>query len=377
MIVAVTGHRPPKLGGYYIPNPIYLNVKAVLRAAFREQADRVPTGDELMILSGMALGVDQWAAEICIEEGIKWTAVIPFHGFEGRWPDISKRHYHNLLNEADNVHVVTDTSEYRANLLYRRNAWMVDNASLVLAIWNGSSGGTANCIEYARRKRVRTEILPVPLEVWDQARALERGPVRPGGSQLLMNIFRPPGAEQQEASAREAEAARQRNLRAAMNMTNDIFYAQQEEPPTLPSVGDAAGSIAYARRYITEGMQGFIGQPNNANTRAAVQAQAQATMDRLRQQGVMNIEATVRLPQAADYISMDFAVGPDETAVQQRGLLSDLEQYNSNRLSEDDLRRIYGADLPEAAAVAQEPTKKEIITPEKRFLPGRIIDIED
>jgi uncharacterized phage-like protein YoqJ len=410
MIVAITGHRPPKLGGYYLPNPIYLNVKAVLRTAFREQADRVSTGDELMILSGMALGVDQWAAEICIEERIKWTAVVPFHGWDSRWPDASRRHYQRLLNEADSVHVVTDTHEYRANLLYRRNAWMVDNASLLLAVWNGSVGGTANCIEYARRKRVRTEILPVPLEIWDQARALERPTPQRGGSQLLMEIFRPMTAspadearmrEQQDAArrtmlgamqvpreflqeaqqtrllagGREAEAARQQNLRAAMNVNNDIFYEQYtaapEEPPTLPSVGDAAGSIAFAQRALAERLQGFVGERDTPQARARIEAEAQATMERLRRHGVMNVEATIRLPRAADYIGIDFAVGADETS----------RQYvDRNGISDEDLRNLYGEVLSAdtgMAAVPQEPTQKEIITPEKRFLPGRIIDIED
>jgi uncharacterized phage-like protein YoqJ len=404
MIVAVSGHRPPKLGGYYTPNPIYLNVREVLRTAFRAQDDvATAAGDELMILTGMALGVDQWAAEICLEEGIKWTAVVPFHGWDSRWPDASRRHYQRLLNEADSVHVVTDTHEYRANLLYRRNAWMVDNASLVLAVWNGSTGGTANCIEYARRKRVRTEVLPVPLEIWDQARAIEQEEQRRRtgrGPQLLMNIFGPMTAspadearmrEQQEASrrsmlnamqvpreflqeaqqtrlldgGREAEAARQRNLRAAMNVNNDIFYemytAAGEEPPTLPpSLGDA----------VAQSMQDFLGQQNSATTRAAMETQARAALQDIANRGLISnvgevrVEANIQLPRAANFVAMDFAVGSDETALRrmypalpERGLIRDL------RVTEE--------------AVAQEPTQKEIITPEKRFLPGRIIDIED
>jgi len=372
MIVAVTGHRPPKLGGYYIPNPIYLNVREVLRTAFREQDDRATAaGDELMILSGMALGVDQWAAEICLEEGIKWTAVVPFHGWDSRWPDASRRHYQRLLNEADSVHVVTDTTEYRANLLYRRNAWMVDNASLVLAIWNGSAGGTSNCIEYARRKRVRTELLPVPLEIWDQARALER-PAR-NNPQLLMEIFRPMTASPEDAARmREQQHANQQAMMNSMRVPSEF----------LNGAGDAAGSIAYAQRAIAARMQGYLGQQNNAMTRAAMENQARSALQSIADRGILSnvgevrVEANVVLPRTAEYISMDLAVEPDQTA--RRGLLRDLRSENS--ISEEDLRNMYGeilsTELPQVA-VAQEPTKQEIITPEKRFLPGRIIDIED
>jgi len=326
MIVAVSGHRPPKLGGYYVPNPIYLNVREVLRTAFREQDDRATAaGDELMILSGMALGVDQWAAEICIEEGIKWTAVIPFHGFEGRWPDISKRHYHDLLNAADCVHVVTDTHEYRPNLLYRRNAWMVDNASLVLAIWNGTSGGTSNCIDYARRKRVRTEVLPVPLEIWDQARALERPTPQSSGSQLLMDILGPAPAPRVTSRLRtqmeqdNLEALRRQNITAVMNVDDRMRW----------------------------GLNGPIEVLNDRYSpldRAAMEDHARASLAALAQQGMVRAEFEARLAQPIDFIPLQINV--DGVAITEE-------------------------------AVTQEHPMKEIITPEKRFLPGRIIDIED
>jgi len=32
-----------------------------------------------------------------------------------------------------------------------RNIWMVDNCDLVLALWDGSDGGTGNCIKYANK----------------------------------------------------------------------------------------------------------------------------------------------------------------------------------------------------------------------------------
>jgi uncharacterized phage-like protein YoqJ len=30
-----------------------------------------------------------------------------------------------------------------------RNKWMVDHCDALVAIWNGTSGGTANCVKYA------------------------------------------------------------------------------------------------------------------------------------------------------------------------------------------------------------------------------------
>ena len=32
--------------------------------------------------------------------------------------------------------------------MQKRNEFMVDNSDLVVAVWNGTSGGTANCLAY-------------------------------------------------------------------------------------------------------------------------------------------------------------------------------------------------------------------------------------
>ena len=37
----------------------------------------------------------------------------------------------------------------------KRNIWMVDHSALVLAFFNGESGGTANTIRYAEEHSVR------------------------------------------------------------------------------------------------------------------------------------------------------------------------------------------------------------------------------
>ena len=31
------------------------------------------------------------------------------------------------------------------------NGWMVDNSDAVIAVWNGTAGGTANTVDYARK----------------------------------------------------------------------------------------------------------------------------------------------------------------------------------------------------------------------------------
>ena len=33
--------------------------------------------------------------------------------------------------------------------MQERNEWMVNNCDVLIAVWDGTSGGTANCVKYA------------------------------------------------------------------------------------------------------------------------------------------------------------------------------------------------------------------------------------
>lgn len=142
MIVAFTGHRPDKLGGYKLPNPIYLNVCQKIDAKLRELKPE-------KVISGMALGVDQWAAFISYKLKIPFLAAIPFEKQESKWPLKSQKTYHQLLSLASEK-VIVSSGGYSNSKLQVRNEWMVDNCDLLIAVWNGTNGGTANCINYAK-----------------------------------------------------------------------------------------------------------------------------------------------------------------------------------------------------------------------------------
>jgi uncharacterized phage-like protein YoqJ len=101
-------------------------------------------------ISGMAQGVDQWAAACCSHLGIPWTAAVPFEGQEAAWPAEARAAYHKLLYKARDIVVVTKVWRDPVVALQARNEWMVDHADKVLAVWDGSQGGTANCVRFAR-----------------------------------------------------------------------------------------------------------------------------------------------------------------------------------------------------------------------------------
>jgi uncharacterized phage-like protein YoqJ len=144
MIVAFTGHRPNKLGGYKIPNPTYNEIRfRIERKLIGLQPDK--------IISGMALGVDQWAAELAFALEIPFIAAIPFHGQESAWPTSSQETYKTLLKEAHEIVIVSEGG-YSAHKMQIRNEGMVDHCDKLIAVWDGTPGGTANCVSYAKNK---------------------------------------------------------------------------------------------------------------------------------------------------------------------------------------------------------------------------------
>jgi uncharacterized phage-like protein YoqJ len=107
-------------------------------------------------LSGMALGTDQYFASVCLKLRIPLVACIPFEGQEMAWPEVSQKTY-RLLRKLASEEVIVSDGGYAAYKMQIRNEWMVDHCDKLIAVWDGSKGGTANCVEYA--KNVGREII--------------------------------------------------------------------------------------------------------------------------------------------------------------------------------------------------------------------------
>lgn len=165
MKIAITGHRPNKLGNdYELKSPLAMWIK-------REIEDKVADqlygkrDEEHTLISGMALGIDTLFAKIAVEMKIPFIAAIPFKGQEGRWPIHSKNLYYELLQKAQSIQVVDinvgiSWMEYQklpyglylSQKMDQRNKWMVDNCDKLIAVWDGTGGGTYNCVTYAQQQ---------------------------------------------------------------------------------------------------------------------------------------------------------------------------------------------------------------------------------
>lgn len=145
--VCFTGHRPEKLTRFE-----WLIRKDLERQIVQAIAD----GFDVFI-SGMARGADIWAAEIVLQlrkagYAIKLMCACPYDGFERSWGEEWRKRYAEVLESADYVKFVCPC--YSPSCFQIRNEWMVNHASLVIAVFANTPSGTMNTIEYAIRKRV-------------------------------------------------------------------------------------------------------------------------------------------------------------------------------------------------------------------------------
>lgn len=150
MIIGVTGPRPGKPWSF--PYGESKAKQLITSWLLHQLADVCPDKAR----TGMALGVDQWFAELCIKLDIPFVADVPFEGQELAWPLESQQKYWEIRDKACDVVIVSERPVRMTNYeiterMFKRNEHIVNNCDLLLAVWNGARGGTANCVNYARQ----------------------------------------------------------------------------------------------------------------------------------------------------------------------------------------------------------------------------------
>lgn len=140
MIIAGTGHRPEDCRS-----------EEDVRRRVRDTLKEVNPDT---IITGMAAGFDLWFADEARLLGIEIWAARPWAGHVPRKRD--EELYRRIVESASRVVDVDESELYGGPWVYhKRNEWMVDHATNVLAYWNGKkAGGTFACINYAKKQKV-------------------------------------------------------------------------------------------------------------------------------------------------------------------------------------------------------------------------------
>lgn len=146
-----TGNRPTRFPWGYDENDE--RCKRLKSEIYSETERLIEQGYDWFI-SGMALGSDIFCAEAVLKLKEKYPSVglecaLPCPEQSKGWSAENVGRYKNIIARADRV--TTVSPHYTRFCMMKRNAYMVDNADFVLAVWNGErSGGTFRTLEKAR-----------------------------------------------------------------------------------------------------------------------------------------------------------------------------------------------------------------------------------
>jgi uncharacterized phage-like protein YoqJ len=145
-----TGHRPMFFDfGHNERDPRCLRIKERMRAAV---IDLIDNHGITHFLSGMADGVDRWAADIILDlksayPDITLECAIPYILQYNEWTEWNRPHYHEIIKQCDKTTYLQEN--YSDDCFIKRDHYMVDQSSYVIAIWSGVPSGTGDTVAYA------------------------------------------------------------------------------------------------------------------------------------------------------------------------------------------------------------------------------------
>ena len=157
---AFTGYRPSKMPwGYDETDARCVEFRFRLREALEYLIGKGYTD----FMSGGALGFDQMAARIVLSlrEKYPWVRLVmvtPFDGQADKWSREQRGRWLEIIEASDRV--IRISHEYDKGVFFRRNHYLVENANLLLAAYDGQPGGTAGTVAYAKRHGVRVVRIP-------------------------------------------------------------------------------------------------------------------------------------------------------------------------------------------------------------------------
>ena len=165
-----SGHRPMKLPwGLRESDSRCCDTKKWIAA----QIEELYGSGYRRFMCGMAIGCDMYFAEAVI--GLKAVhgdvilfGAIPCSDQADHWNRKQRLMYSELVAQCDEVKVFSPS--YTLECMNKRNMFMVNESSALVACFDGMPGGTMNTIAYAQRNGLDVRILDVSSLVRDELR---------------------------------------------------------------------------------------------------------------------------------------------------------------------------------------------------------------
>jgi uncharacterized phage-like protein YoqJ len=147
-----TGHRPAKLPWHDNEDDTRCTA---LKSSLFDIVEALYYADKTHFICGMAIGCDMYFCEAVLKlrsehDDVTLEAAIPCEQQTAKWNDFYKKRYLYLIHQCD-IETVLQRN-YTADCMKRRNQYMVDNSSVLVAVFDGTPGGTSQTLAYAKSR---------------------------------------------------------------------------------------------------------------------------------------------------------------------------------------------------------------------------------
>ncbi len=158
--VCFSGHRPTKLPCHDESSPETNRLKSMLYKAIYDCVEEGYTN----FVTGLAKGIDNWAADMVIEfkikhENLRLICVKPYEDYGDNWKGYERWELSHILEKADEVIVVS--KDYKKGCMKLRNEKMVDLSDKLIAVVSEYRSGTGQTIRYAEKKGLEVQLIDV------------------------------------------------------------------------------------------------------------------------------------------------------------------------------------------------------------------------
>ncbi len=171
-----TGHRPEKLPwGFHEDSEDCVKLKKLL---YGQAEQLVKECGVTHFICGMARGIDTYAAEAVLQLKMAYPVTlecaIPFEEQAISWLETDRERFFIIAGRADRETMLQ--RRYTQDCYLKRNRYIVDRSLYVVAVWDGSGGGTGYTVRYASEKGRTIRIihpahLIMPLRAWTANRS--------------------------------------------------------------------------------------------------------------------------------------------------------------------------------------------------------------
>ena len=145
-----------------------LLIRNVICMCLQSAIARAINPEYTTFITGMARGVDIWAAELVLaarhkNADIHLICALPHPDFEKSWTSYWQQRYNHVLNQADlTLTISAQRSVRQPNDSYQiRNTWMVNHSTKAICVFNGEPSGTRNTLNYAKQQGLVIDCLLV------------------------------------------------------------------------------------------------------------------------------------------------------------------------------------------------------------------------